>query len=255
METTFEAIGLEIPNQIAVRNLAERAEQNGEISQLKRNNGVWHGRCWKLGDGLEVWTVLYETKSGEIFYADCRPAFRSRKYAQIIAPWALTEYAEDGEAVLHGFIENTKTEILCEVQNLTEISASVFKEKSLKIALCGLAYGAKIDNNPQRIWQPLKNSIRENDWSLRGEIVNFKALKNPISGGDLILADVCVGDFCLEVLLNHRNLRGENLKIGATLIADVWLQSYIIGQNNLLYEGVDLKSANASFWRKIDRQN
>ena len=33
----------------------------------------------------KVWTVLYESGSGDLFYADCRPRFRAR-YIQKIAP-------------------------------------------------------------------------------------------------------------------------------------------------------------------------
>ncbi len=64
MDTTFEAIGLEVPSEKDFNHLAERAGDQGEQSQLPRRGAVLHGRCWKLGEGLEVWTVLYESGTG-----------------------------------------------------------------------------------------------------------------------------------------------------------------------------------------------
>src|SRR5205085_1586708 len=101
-------------------DVAERAGDQGEATQLLRRGAVLHGRCWKLGEGLEVWTVLYESGTGDIFYADCRPGFRAR-YTQRISPWALTEYDEEGEAIVHGYCDGTETEVLFELQNLTEV--------------------------------------------------------------------------------------------------------------------------------------
>ena len=114
-----------------------------------------HGRCWKLGEGLEVWTVLYESGTGDIFYADCRPGFRAR-YTQRISPWALTEYDEEGEAVIHGFADGVDTEVLFELQNLTEVGAAGFRAQNTR-RLCGLAYRARVcDEGGQGAWQPLK---------------------------------------------------------------------------------------------------
>src|SRR5438874_13391619 len=79
MDATFETIGLEVPSEKAINFLAERAENHGEPTRLLRRGAVLHGRCWKLGEGLEVWTVLYESGTGEVFYANCRPGFRSEE--------------------------------------------------------------------------------------------------------------------------------------------------------------------------------
>ena len=103
MNPTFETIGLEVPSEKAFNYLAERADAQGEATQHNRRGAVLHCRCWKLGEGLEVWTVLYQS-GREVFYADCRPGFRAR-YIQKISPWALTEYDEEGEAVVHGYRE------------------------------------------------------------------------------------------------------------------------------------------------------
>ena len=155
MEETFEAIGLDLPSEKDFNHLAERAGDQGEPTQLCRRGAVLHGRCWKLGEGLEVWTVLYESGTGEIFYADCRPGFRAR-YAQRISPWALTEYDEDGEAIVHGYCDGHETEVLFELQNLTEVGPEGFRAQELHVGLCGLAYRARVTSEPTDArWQPL----------------------------------------------------------------------------------------------------
>src|SRR5215212_4135717 len=171
MEIAFDAIGLEIPNEKAFNNLAENAGKRGEASRLTRKSGVLHGRCWKLGLGLEVWTVLYESGTGEIFYADCRPGFRAR-YTQRVSPWALTEYDEDGEAIVHGYCDGYETEVLFELQNLTEVGPEGFRAQELHVGLCGLAYRARVTQAAgEARWQPLEEAApsraaHENDWSL-----------------------------------------------------------------------------------------
>ena len=52
MDATFETIGLEVPSEKAINFLAERAENQGEPTQILRRGAVLHGRCWKLGEGL-----------------------------------------------------------------------------------------------------------------------------------------------------------------------------------------------------------
>ncbi len=99
-------------NETAFKNLAEDVGKRGEVSRLARKSGVLHGRCLKFGEGLEVWTVLYESGTGEMFYTDCRPGFRAR-YSQTISPWILTEFDEEGEAVIHGFIEGGHRSFVC----------------------------------------------------------------------------------------------------------------------------------------------
>ena len=111
MEIAFNAIGLKISSENTFSDIAANADKNGEPSVLLRKCGKLRGHCWKLGAGLEVWSVLYESATGEILRNDCRPAFRAR-YAQKINPWLLSESAEQGEAVIHGFIENTDAEVL-----------------------------------------------------------------------------------------------------------------------------------------------
>lgn len=273
MNSPFNSIGLEVRGERAFNVLAEQAGTQGEVSRLARRGAVLHGRCWKLGEGLEVWTVLYESETGEVFYADCRPGFRAR-YAQRIMPWALTEYDEEGEAIIHGYLCDTDTEILFELQNLTEVGVGGFHNQELHIGLCGLAYEAEIctDENLPVAWQPLeqgsllsrisqkRDAPRENDWSLRGRVLATKQLRNPLTGSELVWAYLDVQQLKLEVLVNPAAMRKdaasrsemrsnvvrkskrnsvsetcyEPLAIGRMLTVDVWLQGHLLDCHALL---------------------
>ena len=262
MNPTFETIGLEVPSEKAFNYLAEQAGDQGEATQLNRRGAVLHGRCWKLGEGLEVWTVLYESDGGDVFYADCRPGFRAR-HIQTISPWALTEYDEEGEAVIHGYREGTACEVLFELQNLTEVGPLGFRAQELHVGLCGLAYRARVRNGPAKPrWMPLdkaapSRAAHENDWSLTGRIISYKPLKNPLSGSDLYWINVDLGKMNLEILVNQRALRGDVLSPGATLEAEIWLQGHVLDETALRsrYEGVDLSSPTAKFWSQLRRRN
>jgi hypothetical protein len=262
MNPTFETIGLEVPSEKAFNYLAERAGDQGEPTQLTRRGAVLHGRCWKLGEGLEVWTVLYESGSGDVFYADCRPGFRAR-YIQTITPWALTEYDEEGEAVVHGYRDGTDCEVLFELQNLTEVGSWGFRAQELNVALCGLAYRARVRKNAGRTrWLPLEKAAparaaHENDWSLSGRVVAFKPLRNPLSGSELYWIHLDLEKIKLEVLVNRRSLRGEPLDVGATVDAEVWLQGHVLDEQALRsrYEGVDYSYSTARFWSGLKRTN
>ena len=257
MDATFETIGLEVPSEKAINFLAERAENQGEASQLTRRGAVLHGRCWKLGEGLEVWTVLYESGTGDVFYANCRPGFRAR-YMQRIAPWALTEYDEEGEAVIHGYCDGTETEVLFELQNLTEVGISGFRAPALHVALCGLAYRARVcARGMESRWLPLERAAHENDWIVRGRVIAFKPLINPLSGSELYWVYLDLGKLKLEVLVNARALSGGRLETGATLSAEVWLQGHVLDARalRLQYEGVDHAYNTADLWSHFSRSN
>src|SRR5918998_1447673 len=263
MDVTFETIGVEVPSEKAFNYLAERAGDQGEPTQLPRRGAVLHGRCWKLGEGLEVWTVLYESGTGEIFYADCRPGFRAR-YTQRITPWALTEYDEDGEAIVHGYCDGTETEVLFELQNLTEVGPEGFRAQELYVGLCGLAYRARVSQSrtERASWQPLEEAApsraaHENDWSLTGRVVSFKPLRNPLSGSELYWVYLDLERLRLEVLVNRRALRGGTLHTGATLSAEVWLQGHVLDERALRsrYEGIDRAYATSAFWANLKRKN
>jgi len=262
VDATFETIGLEIPSEKAINFLAERAENQGEPTQLLRRGAVLHGRCWKLGEGLEVWTVLYESGTGSVFYANCRPGFRAR-YMQRIAPWALTEYDEEGEAVVHGYCDGSDTEVLFELQNLTEVRASGFLAPALYVGLCGSAYRARVCRREMNSrWLPLEKAApsraaHENDWILRGRVLAFKPLRNTLSGSELYWIYLDLEKLKLEVLVNTRALTGSQLQVGATLSAEVWLQGHVLDSQalRLHYEGVDQSYTTASLWSRFSRSN
>lgn len=261
MEIAFNAIGLKISNENTFSDIAANADKNGESSILLRKSGKLHGRCWKLGAGLEVWSVFYESAAGEILRNDCRPAFRAR-YAQLINPWLLSESAEQGEAVIHGFIENSDAEVLFELQNLTEIGAEMFQETVLQVGLCGLAYRAKVFRSEQvSYWQSydeitLNVIANERDWSLCGRVSAFDTLRNPFSGNDLYWILLDLGDFNLEILVNKSDLSGAKLRVGTFVKADVWLQGHIFKQRKrAAYEGVDKQFRTIDFWKGFKRVN
>lgn len=261
MEIAFNAIGLEISNEDAVNFLAASADKNGESSVLLRKSGTLHGRCWKLGSGLEVWSVLYESSTGEILRNDCRPAFRAR-YPLTINPWLLSESAEQGEAVIHGFIENTEAEVLFELQNLTEIGAEMFREKNLQVGLCGLAYRVKVFKSEQIPFCHSYDEItlnviaNERDWSLCGRVIAFDTVRNAFSGNDLYWIYLDLGEFKLEILVNQSDLSGVRLQTGAFVKADVWLQGHIVKHAKRRgYEGFDRKFRTIDFWKRFRRVN
>jgi hypothetical protein len=261
MEITFDAIGLEIPNENAFHDLAETVGQRGEVSILARKDGVLHGRCLKFGAGLEVWTLLYETGKGEVVYADCRPAFRAR-YAHKIAPWTLTE-SDKGKSVVHGFVEQTNMEILFQLQNLTEVGAQGLEQTTLSVGLCGLAYRAGIfPKSDEYNWKSYDEAAvnvieEENYWNVAGHIIAFDAIRNPQSGIDLYWIYVGMGSLNLEILVNRRALRGKTPKVGAFIEADVWLQGHILNQSAKRngYEGVDWSTHTADFWKTLRKPN
>ncbi len=262
MDSTFATIGLDLQSERAFNLLAERAGDHGEPTQLLRHGAVLHGRCWKLGEGLEVWTVLYESDTGEVFYADCRPGFRAR-YTQRITPWALTEYDEAGEAVVHGYIEKTDTEVLFELQNLTEVGHTAFRSPSLRVGMCGLAYRARIrDERTAQRWKPLQKiapqrAAYENDWSLCGRVLSLKTLKNSLSGSELYWVYLDLNCLRLEILINKKTLRGGEIKVGSILSAEVWLQGHLLDDTAIRsrYEGVDFSYRTVDFWSKFKRVN
>ena len=262
MDATFETIGLEVPSEKAINFLAERAENQGEPTQLMRRGAVLHGRCWKLGEGLEVWTVLYESGTGDVFYANCRPGFRAR-YMQRIAPWALTEYDEEGEAIVHGYCDGTEADVLFELQNLTEVGTSGFRAPAIHVGLCGLAYRARVCAREMNArWLPLEKAApsraaHENDWILRGRVIALKPLRNPLSGSELYWIYVDLEKLKLEVLVNRRSLTGGELQVGATLSAEVWLQGHVFDQETLRlrYEGVDRSCSTSQLWSHFSRSN
>ncbi len=262
MEIAFDAIGIEITSETAFNDLTADARKRGEISRLNRNGGVLHGRCLKFGEGLEVWTMFYESGTGKVTYADCRPAFRAR-YTQKISPFVSTEFDEEGEVLIQGFLEDTNTEVLFELQNLTEVGARIFEENFLQVGLCGLAYNARVSKNAEEIYwksfDEIKSDVNvcENTWSLCGKVIAFDTLRNDFSGSDLYWLYLNVGDLNVEVIVNRRALKGNKLQVGAFVKAHIWLQGHILRKDisRFGFEGVDRSCRTIDFWKQFKRQN
>jgi hypothetical protein len=111
-------------------------------------------------------------------------------------------------------------------------------------------------------WLPLENaspsrSAHENDWILRGRVLAFKPLRNPLSGSELYWIYLDLGGLKLEVLVNTRALSGGKLAVGATLSAEVWLQGHVFDDQalRLRYEGIDPAGSAKDFWSRFSRAN
>src|SRR6185503_7232109 len=176
---------------------------------------------------------------------------------------ALTEYDEEGEALVHGYRDGADCEVLFELQNLTEVGPGVFGADELHVGLCGLAYRARVRSTPAKTkWLPLDKTAparaaHENDWSLSGRVIAFKPLKNPLSGSDLYWIHVDLERMNLEILVNQRALRGDPLAPGVNLEAEIWLQGHVLDELALRsrFEGVDRSCAISNFWAGLKRKN
>ncbi|HKP88326.1 MAG TPA: DUF3881 family protein, partial [Blastocatellia bacterium] len=267
MAELFGAIGFQITDERSYNWLIEYVDNNGARTRAQRGEATLHGRCWKISDGLEVWSVLYE-RDAQFYYADCRPAFRSR-YVRSIFPWELIEYDEDGEAIVRGSIEEGP-EVVFELQNLTEINTNVFRQTHLHVALAGLAYTASIapdadsvaaSKHPYRfeLAESLAESADdacENDYLISGSVLAWRDLENSMTDTRLVWAYVDAGKVRLEVLVNRDALRGE-IKIGAMMTASIWLQGHVLVDADISarYEGVDREYEPGDFWNKLRRSN
>jgi hypothetical protein len=267
MAELFEAVGFAITDENSYNSLVEFVDAHGQRTRTQRGNTTLHGRCWKLGDGLEIWSIVYEC-APELYYADCRPAFRSR-YVRTILPWELIEYDEDGEAIVRGCIQSGP-DVIFELQNLTELNQNLFREGHLDIALAGLAYSAYIHtgtdpkramNCPHRFilaeqMAEFAEDACENDYVISGRILAWRDMENPVTGNDLVWIYVDAARIRLEVLVNRRALRGE-LKIGSAITANIWLQGHVLEQADISarYEGVDHEYETSDFWAKLRRNN
>lgn len=264
MAELFSAIGFEIDDDRSYNLLVEHVESNGERTHVERGDAALHGRCWKLGEGLEVWSVLYE-HGGDLYYADCRPAFRSR-YVRTIMPWELIEYEEDGEAIVRGSLRGAP-EVVFELQNLTELRDAVFRRSQLQVALAGIAYAARVRAVPKSKRPAERTAHRfelaerlegfaekacENDYVISGRVLAWRNIRNHETGADLVWIYVDAVTIRLEVLVNRRSLRGQ-LKIGAEISANIWLQGHVLEEGDISarYEGVDREYDTADFWASL----
>jgi hypothetical protein len=254
----FRAIGFHVPDEAAYNTLAETAEALGEETRIDRRGATLHGRCWRVGYGLEIWTVLRESRDG-LFYVDCRPAFRP-KYVHALGPWELVEYEEDGEAVVEGRIGRGTSPVSFELQNLTELASETFLSPRLNVGVAGLAYDLK----PAATDRPLglRASDREgaapppdgNDYVVVGRVEKCVPLVNPLTSANLHWLHLNAGDVRLEVVANSE---GRDLAPGDVLEAEVWLQGYVLTEDTVKarYEGRDPEWEMSEAWSLLRRGN
>src|SRR5918998_1238528 len=102
-------------------------------------------------------TIGLEVPSEKAFNYLAERAGDQGEPTQRTSPWALTEYDEEGEAVVHGYCDGTDTEVLFELQNLTEVGPDGFRAQELHVGLCGLAYRARVcRRKADALWRPLE---------------------------------------------------------------------------------------------------
>jgi hypothetical protein len=239
MSELFECVGFQVADEDSYNLLAEYTENSGERSHVHRGAATLHGRCWKVGEGLEVWSILYE-RDADFYYADCRPAYRSR-YVHKVQPWELIEFDEDGEAIVRGSVAG-RTDIVFELQNLTEINPAVFRDSHLRVAMAGLAYSAQVHPQPgvslpsappayrfdlaERLPE-MADSACENDYLICGRLLAWRELQNPVTASELVWLYLDMSVIRLEVLVSRRAMRGRP-KIGAMISANIWLQGHVL---------------------------
>ncbi|HWP45044.1 MAG TPA: DUF3881 family protein [Blastocatellia bacterium] len=262
MSELFECVGFQVADEDSYNLLAEYTETSGERSRIHRGDATLHGRCWKLGEGLEVWSILYE-RGGELYYADCRPAYRSR-YVHTVQPWELIEFDEDGEAIVRGKAAG-EVEVVFELQNLTETNPSIFRDSHLRVAMAGLAYSAQVYPPPnappyrfdlaERL-PAMADSACENDYLIVGRLLAWRELQNRVTGRELLWLYVDATAIRLEILVSRRAMRGRP-RIGATISANVWLQGHVLEEKEISarYEGVDRSYEIGEFWGKLRKSN
>lgn len=260
MPEPFDAIGFQIKDDASYKALAEQAHQLGAVSKAHRPQGTLHGCCWRLGSGLEVWTVLYESAKGT-FYADCRPAFRGQRMLGFY-PWEILEYEEDGEAILRGAVLDSPLEFMFALQNITEINPLDFRERPITAVVAGLAYRARINSRKIKpVFEPLPDrpgyrKTTDTDYIIRGQILSWREIYNPRTEEPLLWVDVDAGKIKIEVIINRADLKGE-LKPGAWLSAEAWLQGHIVTDKELMarYEGIDRDVPPSDWWIKLRRDH
>ena len=258
----FQSVGFDVPDEDSYSMLAEHTESSGEHSCAHRGDTSVHGWCWKLGEGLEVWSVLYEHED-EMYHADCRPAFRGR-YVYHVQPWELVEFDEDGEALVRGRV-NDKIDLIFELQNLTELPPSMFQHSYLHVSLAGLAYSAQIHPSTKQVaprfelaetLPEFEQDACESDYIIRGRVIAWREIENPVTESRLVWLYVEAGETNIEILVSRSSLRGRP-RTGAIITANIWLQGHVLEAEDLFarYEGVDWDFPAADFWMKLRRDN
>jgi hypothetical protein len=261
MGDIFEAVGFKLQDEAAYQQLAEASCQRGTSSTVSRHNTLLRGYCWSLEHSIEIWTILNESKKGT-YFADCRPAFRSRRICEING-WEILEFIEDGEVLVSGSIQTL--DLTFQLQNFTALDESVYHQPTLTANLAGLCYRVKVLSAPPtaRITS-LANShtsksatkYYENDYLVLGKVFSWRELSNPITHGTIFWLDVEVGEFRVELLVSQEQCQGL-LANNVWISAEVWLQGHIVchHERQAKYEGLDISISPADHWSVLRREN
>lgn len=268
LDVLFEAIGFDVSEASDYYELIEWTDKLGAQSAIMRGIAKIQGYCWKLDEGLEVWSWLC-TSDGQVFYEDCRPAFRS-PHVHVFDPWELIEYEDNGDALLRGVLPLPRLALTFQLQNLTELHPRTFQKPRLHVAFAGLAYSAHVRSasylkRERTTFKRMSSTHQEReaerdeyscDYLLRARILAWRYVKNPITENELAWIYVEAGICRLEVLVSRQSLIGR-LKVGATLSARIWLQGYVLTEAELesRYEGIDLDYEMSDFWSALQRRN
>jgi hypothetical protein len=261
MGDIFEAIGFKLQDEADYQRLAETVCQKGIPSLISRRGAILRGYCWALNGGIEIWTILHESKKGT-YFADCRPAFRSQRICEVTS-WEVIEFIEDGEVLVSGSIQKLK--LIFQLQNFTDLSESVYQLSSFTTNLAGLCYRAKIFHSPltpqitsRSLSHPTPTGTKyyENDYLVTGKVVGWQELNNPITNEAFFRLDVKIGEFQLELLVGKKQCKGTILD-NAWISAEVWLQGHIVHQKEqqAKYEGLDVSIPSAEHWSVLKREN
>jgi len=117
-----------------------------------------------------------------MYYADCRPAFRSR-YVRTVLPWELVEYDEDGEAIVRGGVPGAP--------ELTEeqIRAAVEEASAYGADVAAHAHGA----------EGIKRAVRGGVRSIEhGSLIDDEAIQMMAAARTFLVADIYCGDYIAE---------------------------------------------------------
>jgi hypothetical protein len=185
----------------------------------------------------------------------------------------MAEYCEDGEAIVRGAIFSG-TEILFELQNLTEIKPHLLRAAELPVSLAGLALSVQVEPGPPRapdnrrrnstvgsftpasVVAEYAEDACENDYLIQGRVLAWRELRNPVTAAPLVWIYVDANDIRVELLANARSVQGR-LRVGATISASIWLQGHFLEEAELSarFEGVDPDCLKGDLWSLLRRSN
>ncbi len=262
MTDLFESIGFDVPDDEAYEFLARCADSRGSLHQVTRDDICLRGKCWKISEGVEIWSVDYE-KAGTVYYSECRPAFRG-KYVYHLEPWELVEYDEDGGAILRGVI-GQGAQVSFELQNLSELGLERFHEPHLHVSMAGLARSIAVQAAGEgppagfvlaETLPEYASEACETDFLISGQVLARREIHNPFTENLLTWLYVDVGEMGLEVLVNSQVIE-RPIRIGGHITAEIWLQGHILEVEEVYarYEGVDREFQTSDFWVGLKRDN